>query len=218
LLSQRGISSVGRALAWHARGQRFDPAILHKGLLGKAPFFYDDMFPKNNIFNCQISDLSNTCIITNISHMKRNLLLATIFLYLISFGISSCSSNNTAGGQVNPNSVGTPFTLKYEIIASSPFNPPVTGLPGNSIVYRNGTGQTGQDNNFSGTTWTKEITVTTTNRPFISSLGTTLYFNVPGTMTGKIYVNGNLVANVQNPTQGGGSTYISTIGMSYLVN
>ena len=26
----RGISSVGRALAWHARGQRFDPAILHK--------------------------------------------------------------------------------------------------------------------------------------------------------------------------------------------
>ncbi len=25
----RGISSVGRALAWHARGQRFDPAILH---------------------------------------------------------------------------------------------------------------------------------------------------------------------------------------------
>ena len=28
-LTKRGISSVGRALAWHARGQRFDPAILH---------------------------------------------------------------------------------------------------------------------------------------------------------------------------------------------
>ena len=25
-----GISSAGRALAWHARGQRFDPAILHQ--------------------------------------------------------------------------------------------------------------------------------------------------------------------------------------------
>ena len=25
----RGYSSVGRALAWHARGQRFDPAYLH---------------------------------------------------------------------------------------------------------------------------------------------------------------------------------------------
>ena len=26
----RGYSSAGRALAWHARGQRFDPAILHQ--------------------------------------------------------------------------------------------------------------------------------------------------------------------------------------------
>jgi hypothetical protein len=28
-LHQRGYSSAGRALAWHARGQRFDPAYLH---------------------------------------------------------------------------------------------------------------------------------------------------------------------------------------------
>ena len=27
---QRGYSSAGRALAWHARGQRFDPAYLHQ--------------------------------------------------------------------------------------------------------------------------------------------------------------------------------------------
>ena len=27
--TQGGISSVGRALAWHARGHRFDPVILH---------------------------------------------------------------------------------------------------------------------------------------------------------------------------------------------
>ena len=141
-----------------------------------------------------------------------------VLLFTISITILSCSSNNSTGGQINPNSVGTPFTLKYEIIASSPFNPPITGLPGNFIIYKNGTGQTEQDNNFSGTTWTKEITVTTTSRPFISSLGTTLYFNVPGTMTGNIYVNGNLVAHVQNPTQGGTSTYFSTISMSYLVN
>ncbi len=33
-----GISSVGRALAWHARGQRFEPAILHKPILGLAFF------------------------------------------------------------------------------------------------------------------------------------------------------------------------------------
>jgi hypothetical protein len=30
LLRKRGYSSAGRALAWHARGQRFDPAYLHQ--------------------------------------------------------------------------------------------------------------------------------------------------------------------------------------------
>ena len=34
-----GISSAGRALAWHARGQRFDPAILHQ----KARYFAGSM-------------------------------------------------------------------------------------------------------------------------------------------------------------------------------
>ena len=29
-ISFGGYSSVGRALAWHARGQRFDPAYLHQ--------------------------------------------------------------------------------------------------------------------------------------------------------------------------------------------
>ena len=29
-LRQGGYSSAGRALAWHARGQRFDPAYLHQ--------------------------------------------------------------------------------------------------------------------------------------------------------------------------------------------
>ena len=28
--SERGISSVGRALAWHARGQEFDSPMLHQ--------------------------------------------------------------------------------------------------------------------------------------------------------------------------------------------
>ena len=27
-----GVSSVGRAFAWHAKGQRFDPVILHQVL------------------------------------------------------------------------------------------------------------------------------------------------------------------------------------------
>jgi hypothetical protein len=28
-VSERGYSSAGRALAWHARGHRFDPVYLH---------------------------------------------------------------------------------------------------------------------------------------------------------------------------------------------
>ena len=32
VLFGRGYSSAGRALAWHARGQRFDPAYLHQRL------------------------------------------------------------------------------------------------------------------------------------------------------------------------------------------
>ncbi len=32
LLKKRGISSVGRALAWHARGHRFEPGILHNDI------------------------------------------------------------------------------------------------------------------------------------------------------------------------------------------
>jgi hypothetical protein len=28
-MSKRGYSSAGRALAWHARGHRFDPVYLH---------------------------------------------------------------------------------------------------------------------------------------------------------------------------------------------
>ncbi len=44
-LNKRGISSVGRALAWHARGQRFDPAILHITVAhSTSGFFYFTMF------------------------------------------------------------------------------------------------------------------------------------------------------------------------------
>ena len=40
----RGISSVGRALAWHARGQRFDPAILHTYILRLSALLLEAFF------------------------------------------------------------------------------------------------------------------------------------------------------------------------------
>ncbi len=124
-----------------------------------------------------------------------NLLFCSIFFSVIALAISGCSSNNTAGGQVNPNTVGTPFTLKYEIISSSSITTPTT------IQYINGTGQLEQDNSFtSGTTWSKEVTVTTSSRPFYVVLSTGLALNSTSTGTGNIYVNGNRVAHLENPT------------------
>ena len=34
-LKEEGYSSAGRALEWHSRGQRFDPAYLHQNLLSR---------------------------------------------------------------------------------------------------------------------------------------------------------------------------------------
>ena len=33
-----GLAQLARALAWHARGHRFDPDILHSSLFGKEIF------------------------------------------------------------------------------------------------------------------------------------------------------------------------------------
>jgi hypothetical protein len=40
---KRGISSVGRALAWHARGHRFESGILHKINLTFCAIFFGQL-------------------------------------------------------------------------------------------------------------------------------------------------------------------------------
>ena len=40
----RGYSSAGRALEWHSRGQRFDPAYLHQTHYERLDFFGDQAF------------------------------------------------------------------------------------------------------------------------------------------------------------------------------
>ncbi len=37
-IPKRGISSFGRALAWHARGDRFDSGILHRKAHSESGF------------------------------------------------------------------------------------------------------------------------------------------------------------------------------------
>jgi hypothetical protein len=39
MLPLGGISSVGRALAWHARGQEFDSPMLHQTFFGSLLLF-----------------------------------------------------------------------------------------------------------------------------------------------------------------------------------
>ena len=61
------------------------------------------------------------------------------------FLLNSCSSNNTTGGQVNPNSVGTLFTFKYEITLFTfkyeitTCSPVVSNPASQGIGYTNGT-------------------------------------------------------------------------------
>ena len=122
-----------------------------------------------------------------------NKIIYVVLLISVCF-INSCTPNS-------PTNTGTPtpFTLKYEIITSSPI---VSNPTSQEIGYTNGTGQVEFDNSFnSGTTWTKEITVTTPTRPFniaLVSNGTLIL--TPGTATGNIYINGNQVAHVVNPS------------------
>ena len=66
-----GISSIGRALAWHARGNRFDPGILHIGSLfkrlsvpnafgkvsGSTPLFSTALKPRKGLFLFEYSSL-----------------------------------------------------------------------------------------------------------------------------------------------------------------
>ena len=104
------------------------------------------------------------------------------------------SSSNTS------NSDSGNFTLKYEIITSSPVvDNGITTLQ--KIGYYNGTGQAEYDNSFtSGTKWSKTLTVTTQNRPFTALLeAVNLSIGGVGTVTGNIYVNGSLVATTTNP-------------------
>ena len=121
------------------------------------------------------------------------ILLTTILL-------SSCTPDTPVD-----TSTSSPFTLKYEIISSSQIFS--TTSSNQHVIFTNATQQPQIDSIPSGSIlWTKELTVTTSNRPFISLLEvpfSALKLNMQGTVTGNIYVNGIKVASVTNPTSTG---------------
>jgi hypothetical protein len=133
-----------------------------------------------------------------------NLIKCLIVFLLIS--LFSCSTNNP----VNTSS-SSEFTLKYEIRTSVPVTSNLI-----TLLYTNGTGQYQLDQSFvSGNVWSKEVTVTTPNRPFFAFLNWGSVLSTSGTATGKIYVNGQEVASVTNPTDANNSGFIQ---MSYPIN
>ena len=145
--------------------------------------------------------------------MKR--IMNLLALVAISMTVFSC----TKGG--SSSSTNGTFTLKYEVITSSPIVTNTTfGTP--KFTYENGTQQPETDNSFTtGTTWTKTITVTTTTRPYeaILTSGTNpVCLGAAGTVTSNIYVNGAQVAHAVNNTNAaaGGINY-AVISMNYWI-
>jgi len=144
-----------------------------------------------------------------IHKMKKNIKSIILFTTLVIL-IASCKKSNSSN---TSNSTIGNFTLKYEVITSSPITQSST------FQFENATQQNEWDYNFtSGTTWTKEVTVTTPNRPFSAILVGGATIGVLGTVTSNIYVNGNQVAHVTNQaTQQGLGIYGATIWMQYII-
>ena len=109
--------------------------------------------------------------------------------------------------------------MKYEIITPSSISttPPAAGA--SSIQYTNATGQLEMDVSLtsltSGTTWTKEIVVTTSNRPFPAVMYAQLFLNTSGTAIGNIYVNGRQVSHVEKSSIGTANS--ASVQMTYSV-
>src|SRR5476649_612028 len=77
-----GYSSAGRALAWHARGQRFDPAYLHQNLKNRPlwPVFCFLTFPflfSPTFINHQIPDIKKGAEAPFLNHQNHFTMLAT---------------------------------------------------------------------------------------------------------------------------------------------
>ena len=135
---------------------------------------------------------------------------------MISLLVVTFYSGCTPDSPANTSST-SPFTLKYEITTSAPIAPN-QALGYVLVSYSNATQQSEIDQSFtSGTIWSKEFTVTTTNRPFEATFYTqNLALSSPGSVTSKIYVNGNVVASATNPTNGTNNNAV--VLMDYLIN
>ena len=93
----RGYSSAGRALAWHARGQRFDPAILHQKctvlrmkysafLFSRPNFFWGDVLSRLHAFwafaeNRDVPSDKRVCLITKETAVQQAAAQRSLLLF-----------------------------------------------------------------------------------------------------------------------------------------
>ncbi len=138
--------------------------------------------------------------------MKQLFFLLTISLILF----TGCKKYEDAyGGKI---------ILKYEIISTLPFQPLPSGSTSLIASYTNATGQMQQEQlTITGTTWTKTVELTTTQRPLSIMFGGSGWTSgTTGTVTANVYENGVLKANTlsgisPSGLQGIGTANISTI-------
>lgn len=138
--------------------------------------------------------------------------IATVFILIFSLVMfNACKKDNNTP---------TPVTVKYEIVSTAALKD--TTVMG-SIKYTdaNGADQTAVDFFPGYKTWTKTITLTTSNRPLTLKLSTpSIYFvENQGSVTGKIYINDiEYVRSTTNIVLGNNVFFISLPEISTVVN
>ena len=117
-----GISSAGRALAWHARGQRFDPAILHqKSTVLRRKYgaflFTEASFWGLHCFACTVFRLfaggSYTPLYTpqllTLHHIQKGMFAARFFSRLLYHPLQCTAYNAPTTMQLSYYNVGEAF-------------------------------------------------------------------------------------------------------------
>lgn len=130
-----------------------------------------------------------------------------LFFWILSaIALTSCNRDSYS----NNSSV----TIKYEIISTSSFQPlNLAGVTSPSLIvnYVNEVGTTQNEQlKIGGTSWSKEIKLTTPQRPIAINFSTGGYTkNTSGTVTIKVYINGQLrgsyIANIYSSFMGYGN-------------
>ena len=129
--------------------------------------------------------------------MKKLLNQATLLVLLTITCIFSCKKSSAT------DTSSQAITVMYAVTWSSP----LLQNTSNEITYVNSTGNGVMDNNLSGTSWTKSVTITDASSVPIISAATGILLQQAGTGELKIYINGILKSEATGATVNTGNGY-----------